>query len=29
MQVVGKFNAISEDLKKAIPALEPGQSIVF
>jgi len=29
MQVVGKFNAISDDLKKTIPALEPGQVVTF
>lgn len=29
MQVVGKFNAISEELKKQIPALEVGQTITF
>jgi len=29
MQVVGKFNGISEDLKRAIPPLEPGQSVTF
>ena len=29
MQVVGKFNAISEELKNQIPALEVGQTITF
>lgn len=29
MQVVGKFNAISEELKNKIPALEVGQTITF
>jgi hypothetical protein len=29
MQVVGKFNAISEELKKQIPTLEVGQTVTF
>lgn len=29
MQIVGKFNTISEELKKSIPTLEVGQAVTF